>query len=127
MQRLSVSKWLKTAISKLLRWSSTPELTSPRLESGPKSPPTETLSAHQLKQRAATAQQLLENPVLIEAVAAEEARILNQMRQCGLRDQEMHTRLIMALQMSSAVTRNLWQFIQAGNAAPLNIRGSRID
>lgn len=75
------------------------------------------------------AQQLLENPVLSEAVAAEEARILNQMRQCSLSDKEAHTRLVMALQMSSAVTRNLWVMIQDGHdaAEEIRMRGRRID
>lgn len=62
-------------------------------------------------------------------MAAEEARILNQMRQCSLADKETHTRLVMALQMSTAVSRNLWVMIQEGHEAAeaLRVRGRRID
>lgn len=62
-------------------------------------------------------------------MAAEEARILSQMRQCSLAEKETHTRLIMALQMSSAVTRNLWVMIQEGHEAAeaIRMRGRRID
>lgn len=82
-----------------------------------------------MQSRAVTAQQLLENPVLHEAVAAEEVRILTQMRQCSLADRETHTRLVMALQMSTAVSRNLWVMIQDGKEAAesIRLRGSRID
>lgn len=62
-------------------------------------------------------------------MGAEEARILTQMRQCSLSDKEAHTRLIMALQMSTAVTRNLWVMIQEGHEATeaIRMRGRRID
>jgi hypothetical protein len=62
-------------------------------------------------------------------VAAEETRILSQMRQCSLGDKEAHTRLIMALQMSTAVTRNLWVMVQEGvdAAEAIRMRGRRID
>lgn len=62
-------------------------------------------------------------------MAAEEARILNQMRQCALDDKDAHTRLVMALQISGAVSRNLWHMIQDGvNAAEdIRMRGKRID
>lgn len=82
-----------------------------------------------MQRRAVTAQQLLENPVLHEAVAEEERRILVQMQHCSLADKEAHTRLIMALQMSTAVNRNLWAMIQQGHEATesIRVRGSRID
>jgi hypothetical protein len=72
---------------------------------------------------------LLENPVLREAVAAEEARVLNQIRTASLADKELHTRLVIAMQISSAVTRNLWSYIQDGHEATqqINMRGRRID
>jgi len=62
-------------------------------------------------------------------VHAEEASILAQMRQCSLADKEAHTRLVMALQIASAVNRNLWQRIQDGHEAAesIRLRGSRID
>ena len=60
---------------------------------------------------------------------AEEARIVKQMRECKLDDKDAHQRLVMALQISSAVKRNLWAMIQDGYEAgeAIRIRGSRID
>jgi hypothetical protein len=51
------------------------------------------------------------------------------MRRCPLTDKEAHTRLVMALQMSTAVNRNLWALIQDGSEAiaDIQVRGSRID
>lgn len=49
------------------------------------------------------------------------------MKSVRLDDKEGHTRLVMALQMSNAVNRHLWLVIQDGQAAQLNVRGSRID
>lgn len=67
--------------------------------------------------------------MLREAVATEEGRILNQIRTANLADKELHTRLVIALQISSAVQRNLWSFIQDGHEATqqINLRGKRID
>jgi hypothetical protein len=55
--------------------------------------------------------------------------IVAQMRRCPLTDKEAHTRLVMALQMSTAVNRNLWALIQDGSEAiaDIQVRGSRID
>lgn len=62
-------------------------------------------------------------------MAAEEARILQQLRTASLADKELHTRLVTAFQISSAVSRNLWAFIQDGHEATqqINLRGKRID
>jgi hypothetical protein len=51
------------------------------------------------------------------------------MRQVRLDDKEGHTRLVMALQISHAVTRHLWHLIQDGAVAAdqINVRGRRID
>lgn len=75
------------------------------------------------------AQQLLENPLLQEAVSALEADLLSQMKTVSLADSEAHSRLILALQMSSAVTRHLWRVVQDGTTAreQIKLRGSRID
>lgn len=81
----------------------------------------------QRQRRAVTAQQLLENPLLQEAFSAVEADLLQQMRAARLDDKDGHTRLVMALQMSNAINRHLWLVIQDGQAAQLNVRGSRID
>jgi hypothetical protein len=83
----------------------------------------------QIRQRAVTAQQLLENQVLRDAFADVEAEIVEQMRRCPLDDKDAHQRLVMALQMSQAVNRKLWLAIQDGVAATesLKLRGRRID
>lgn len=79
--------------------------------------------------RAQEAQRLLENPLLQEAVSALEADLLGQMRAVRLDDADAHTRLVLALQMSSAVSRYLWNAIQDGASATerIQLRGSRLD
>lgn len=81
----------------------------------------------QRSQRAVTAQQLLDNPLLQEAFTSAQNDLINQMKSCRLDDKDGHTRLVMALQMSQSVNRYLWLVIQDGQAAQLNVRGSRID
>jgi hypothetical protein len=46
-----------------------------------------------------------------------------------LDDTDSHTRLVLALQMTSAVTRSLWNTVQNGVTAreQIQLRGSRID
>jgi hypothetical protein len=72
---------------------------------------------------------LLSNSLLREVVAAEEANVVEQMKRCSVSDKEMHTRLVMALQISGAVQRHLWARIQDGEIAmgDIDLRGSRID
>lgn len=55
--------------------------------------------------------------------------MLNQIRTADLSNHELHTRLVIAMQISSAVTRNLWSYIQDGHEATqqINMRGRRID
>lgn len=79
--------------------------------------------------RATEAQQLLSNPLLQGAFVAAESAYIQQMRQVDLKDTEMHTRLVLALQISNAVARHLWLLIQEGEVAAdqLNFRGRRID
>jgi hypothetical protein len=127
MHRLNVRAWLKSAISRLLRWKYPLGSISPKLELVRKSPPIATLSVEQRRQRAVPAQQLLENPLLQEAFGAVEADLLQQMRSVRLDDKEGHTRLVMALQTCHSMTRHLWLIIQDGQATQFNIRGSRID
>ena len=114
---------LKNLRSLLPTWKSPTTLISRKLESA------RSLSAEDRIKRAQAAQELLGNSVLREAVQAEEDRILAQMLQCSLSDSAAHTRLVMALQMASAVQRNLWARIQDGHeaAAEINVRGTRID
>jgi hypothetical protein len=94
----------------------------------PKSPSLGT-TPEEMQRRAVMAQQLLENPLLQEAVGALEADLVAQLRAVSLADSEAHTRLVMAFQISSAVSRYLWGAINDGARAreQLQIRGSRID
>lgn len=80
-------------------------------------------------QRAETAAQLLDNPVLREAFDAVEQDIVAQLHKAKLDDTSGHTRLVMALQITQAVQRQLWLVIQDGANADdqISLRGSRID
>lgn len=82
-----------------------------------------------MQRRAVTAQQLLENPLLNEVVLAERDRIIAEIERAPLSDKDLHTRLIIALQISTAVQRNLWLAIQEGHEAThaIQMRGKRID
>jgi ABC-type thiamine transport system ATPase subunit len=87
------------------------------------------LSETQRQQRAVTAQQLLDNPVLQEAFQSLDTDLMNQLQHVKLDDKDGHTRLVMALQINNAVRRQLWQLIQDGAIATesLKLRGRRID
>lgn len=75
------------------------------------------------------AQELLGNSLLREAIGSIEVTLLKQMHQVKLDDVAGHTRLILALQVSQAVSRHLWLVMQDGQAAlqEINLRGRRID
>jgi hypothetical protein len=62
-------------------------------------------------------------------VGALEADLVAQMKAVSLADVEAHTRLVLALQMSSTVTRHLWSAVQDGAHAhaQINLRGKRLD
>ncbi len=62
-------------------------------------------------------------------MGALEADLLSQMKAVRLDDGPAHTRLVLALQMATAVTRHLWHLIQLGAAAQerIQLRGSRLD
>src|SRR4051812_19147508 len=115
---------LKNVISRLQNWKSRPALISRKLELEQR-----LLSPEERVKRAQAAQELLSNSLLREVVGAEEANIIDQMKRCNISDKEMHTRLVMALQISGAVHRHLWARIQDGSHAmeDINLRGSRID
>lgn len=115
---------LKRVISRLLNWNSTRAWTWQKQVSEQR-----LLSPEERKSRGVTAQQLLENPVLIQALEGLEADLLNQMRQVSLSDRDAHTRLVMGLQTNHAVRRHLWLIIQDGHSAveQIQLRGKRID
>jgi hypothetical protein len=72
---------------------------------------------------------LLQNPLLLEALGALEVDLIGQMKDVRLDDPTAHTRLVLALQISSAVTRYLYNAVQDGEQARerIQLRGSRID
>lgn len=55
--------------------------------------------------------------------------LLNQLRNVPLSDKDAHTRLVMAMQVNSAIKRQLWMMVQDGVSAvnEINLRGRRID
>lgn len=75
------------------------------------------------------AEQLLDNPLLQESLQAQEMDLLSQIKAVRLDDKESHTRLVMAMQMTHAVSKHLWLLIQDGQVAAdqINVRGKRID
>ena len=132
MLKSGLLSWCKTALSRLRSWKWRPASISPRPVSVPKSPLPATpraVSPEEAQRRAIAAQQLLENPLLQEAVGALEADLIAQIKAVRLDDKEAHTRLVMAFQISSTVTRHLWNTVQDGAHAREQIRlhGSRLD
>lgn len=79
--------------------------------------------------RAQHAEQLLRDPMLAECMQAIETDLIEQMRDASLDKQDMHTRLITALQCTRAIERRLWQLLQLGHAAQqrIEMKGRRID
>lgn len=79
--------------------------------------------------RADRAQELLNNELLNESVATLIEDLNQQLRTVSLSDVDGHTRLVMALQVTHAVTRHLRHIIHDGLAAgeQIQLRGKRID
>ncbi len=79
--------------------------------------------------RADRATELLSNPLLNESIAALEADLIGQLRMTSLSDVQSHTRLAMAFQVTTAVTRHLHHIIHDGEVAAgsIQLRGMRID
>jgi ABC-type thiamine transport system ATPase subunit len=124
MQPSKIVSWLKSAISRLPRWSSTTQPTSPKLASVPRS-----LSPEERSRRAVSARQLLDNPLLQEAFSAIQEDLINQLRQVKLSDVDGQQRLVMALQMFNSVQKHFWLVIQDGYdaAQQIQLRGKRLD
>lgn len=87
------------------------------------------MSPEQRKQRAIKAQELLDNEVLRSAFYALHADLMRQVDQVKLDDTEGQKRLILALQMTKALEKQLWLLIQDGHEAvqQIQLRGKRID
>ena len=67
--------------------------------------------------RGIRAQELLDNPLLIEAFEAVEDDILRQMDEVNQRDVDMHTRLILAKQILHHLRRHIKSHITTGKMA----------
>lgn len=72
--------------------------------------------------RAAEVKQLLSNKYFNEAFDAAEKSILVQMDEVTLRDQDMHTRLIMAKKVLNGIRRYMNQIVETGKLAELQLR-----
>jgi len=68
------------------------------------------------------ARQLLENSVFKDAWRAAEASIVEQMADVKMRDTEMHTRLILALQILNSVRRHIQTVMDTGKMADIQLR-----
>lgn len=68
------------------------------------------------------ARQLLSNDVFKQAWAHAENSIIAQMADVKMRDTEMHTRLILALQVLASVRRHIETVMDTGRLADLQLR-----
>ena len=68
------------------------------------------------------ARQLLNNRVFKQAWGAAEDSIISQMSEVKIRDAEMHTRLILALQILRSVKRHIEVVLETGEMADMQLR-----
>jgi hypothetical protein len=68
------------------------------------------------------ARQVLDNPAFQKAWAEAENSIVAQMADVKMRDTEMHTRLILALQTLAAVRRHIFTTMETGQLATVQLR-----
>ena len=68
------------------------------------------------------ARQLLDNSVFKDSWKAAEDSIVAQMQEVKMRDTDMHTRLILALQVLSSVRRHIETTMQTGQMADLQLK-----
>lgn len=87
------------------------------------------LTAEQRQIRGREAQQLLDNETLRSAFYALNQDLLRQIDHVKLDDMEGQRRLVMAVQMTKAVEKQLWLLVQDGHEAAnsIQLRGRRID
>ena len=115
---------LKSVISPSRSSKLKAESISPRLESEQRS-----LSPEEILRKGQAASELMANPLLAESLGALEADLLAQIRTVSLADVAGHTRLVLAVQVTGAVTRHLKHLIHDGQVAAesISLRGKRID
>lgn len=79
--------------------------------------------------RGQAAQELLRNSLFNEALNSLNIDLQQQIRAVALSDKDGHTRLVMAIQIASAIERFLRHVIADGEAAVgvIELRGKRID
>lgn len=75
----------------------------------------------QEQQRGTEARQILNNKYLKEAFEAAEKSILDQMDEVSLRDDDMHTKLIIARKTVSAIRRYIERVVETGEVAKLQL------
>jgi len=68
------------------------------------------------------ARQLLTNPVFKDAWQSAEDSLIAQMQEVKMRDVEMHSRLIMALQILHNVRRHIEVTLETGRMADMQLR-----
>lgn len=68
------------------------------------------------------ARQLLSNEVFKQAWEAAESSLIAQMQEVKMRDTDMHTRLILALQILSSVRRHIEVTMETGQLADLQLK-----
>lgn len=113
---------LKRALYPSRKWNSSQAWTLRPLELAQKSP-------EEWVRRGQAAQELLRNPLLLEAFQAVRSDLNAQLMAVNLADVVAHTRLVTAMQVTRAVERHLLDIIETGAAAveQINLRGQRID
>ena len=112
----------------IMRWVS-PSSKQKRMWTLQKQVSAQNLTPEQRHSRAIKAQQLLDNDLFRDAVFAMQSDILSQLDRVKLDDLEGQRRLVMALQMSKTIEKQLWLLIQDGHEAvnAIQLRGKRID
>lgn len=91
--------------------------------------PTQPTNSEEWVKHGQAAQELLNNPLFQDSLAAIRSDLNAQLMAVSLHDTEAHTRLVIAMQVTRAVERHLVSIIETGQAAAMeiNLRGVRID
>lgn len=119
---------LRNAISRSRNSRLSPESISPRPALVQKSQSADR-TLEETARRGQKAVELLTNELFNESLNALELDLVAQMRATSLADIQSHTRLVMALQATNAVTRHLKHLVHDGHVAAeqIQLRGKRID
>jgi hypothetical protein len=72
--------------------------------------------------RGEEARALLENPLIADAFKAVKDGIMSGMNQSAMTDNEMHTRLVIALQLINQIERQITEHVTTGKMAELQLK-----